>query len=397
MNLKDAVAPSFFSVHEAIKKEKYTHYFLKGGRGSAKSSFVSVEIILGIMKNKNANAVVLRCVASSLRDSVIEQLSWAADLLGVSHLFKTTFAPAEMIFLPTGQKIIFKGADDVKKIKSTKVKNGYIRYVWFEECDEFKSYDDILSVNQSLLRGGEKFEVFYTFNPPKNKSHWINSVKGNKDTLFHHSTYLSVPFKWLGKQFFEEAERLKNTDEERYRHQYLGECITPKEQIIKNFEVLDELPETDIKFLGQDFGFNHANAILEVGFTENTIYIYKEHYVKGMDTSEVIKDAEGIFNKDLIMWCDSAEPDRIKMWKKAGYRAVPVSKERASVKAQIDFLLSHKIVIHSSCVNTVNEINGWCWMKDKATGECSDVPNPINDDLMAALRYSIEYLRKAGF
>lgn len=397
MNLKDAVAPSFFEVHSAIKSGKYTHYFLKGGRGSCKSSFVSVEIILGIMKNKDANAVVLRRVASSLRDSVYSQLSWAADLLGVLHLFKTTYNPLEMTFLPTGQKIIFRGADDVKKIKSTKAELGYIRYVWFEECDEFKSYDDILSVNQSLLRGGEKFDVFYTFNPPNFKNHWINSVEENKDTLFHHSTFKTVPKKWLGEQFFKEAEKLKRTDLERYRHQYLGEIITPKERIIKDFEVKEILPDTDVKFLGQDFGFNHANAILQVGFTEDTIYIYKEHYVKGMDTSEIIKDVEGKFDKSLIMWCDSAEPDRIKMWKKAGYRATPVSKERASVLAQIDFLISHKIVVHSSCVNTIAELNSWCWMKDKQTGECTDTPTPVNDDLMAALRYSIEYLRKAGF
>lgn len=397
MNLKNAIAPSFFEVHNAIKKNRFTHYFLKGGRGSSKSSFVSVEIILGIMKNPDSNAVVLRRNASSLRDSVCEQLKWAADLLGVSHLFKITLAPCEMVYKPTGQKIIFKGADDVKKIKSTKVSHGYIKYVWYEECDEFKSYDDILSVNQSLLRGGSDFCVFYTFNPPKFNNHWIYSVEGNKDTLFHHSTYKTVPEIWLGKQFFIEAEHLKNTDFERYKNQYLGEPCVPSEQIIKSFEIKDVLPETDIKFLGQDFGFNHANAILQVGFTESTIYIYKEHYVKGMDTGEIIKDAEGKLDKSLVMWCDSAEPDRIKMWKKAGWRATPVSKEPGCVSSQIDFLLSHKIVVCSECVNTIEEMRSWCWMKDKLTGECTDRPNPVGDDAMAALRYSIEYLRKAGF
>lgn len=397
MNLKEAIAPSFFEVHNAIKKGLYTHYFLKGGRGSCKSSFVSVEIILGVMKNSDANAVVLRRNASSLRDSVCQQLKWAADLLGVAHLFKTTLAPCEMVYLPTGQKIIFKGADDVKKIKSTKVSHGYIRYVWYEECDEFRCYDDILSVNQSLLRGGSIFSVFYTFNPPKFKNHWIYSVEGNEDTLFHHSTYKDVPKDWLGEQFFIEAEHLKKADFERYKNQYLGEPCVPSEQIIKNFEVKEVLPETDIKFLGQDFGFNHANAILEVGFTEDSIYIYKEHYVKGMDTAEIIKDAEGKFDKSLVMWCDSAEPDRIKMWKKAGYRAVPVSKEPGSVSSQIDFLLSHKIVVSSSCKNTIEEMGSWSWMKDSLTGECTDRPLPVKDDAMAALRYSIEYLRKAGF
>ena len=168
----------------------------------------------------------------------------------------------------------------------------------------------------------------------------------------------------------------------------------PTEQIIKSFEVRDALPDTDIKFLGQDFGFNHANAILEVGFTEDSIYIYKELYVRGMDTAEIIKEAEGKFDKNLVMWCDSAEPDRIKMWKKAGYRALPVSKEPGSVSAQIDFLLSHKIIVCSSCKNTIEEMSNWCWMKDKITGECTDRPCPINDDAMAALRYGVEPWRK---
>ena len=113
-----------------------------------------------------------------------------------------------------------------------------------------------------------------------------------------------------------------------------------------------------------------------------------------MDTYEIIALAEKLFDKKLIMWCDSAEPDRIRTWRKAGFRASPVSKEVTSVSSQIDYLKSKKIIVSPTCVKTINEISSWNWVKDKITGEYTDIPVPFKDDAMAALRYGIEYMRK---
>ena len=145
----------------------------------------------------------------------------------------------------------------------------------------------------------------------------------------------------------------------------------------------------------QDFGFNHANCIGEVGFKDGDLYLFQELYVYEMDTEEIIKLAAGRFNKKLRMWCDSAEPDRIKMWQKAGYRAKGVNKETNSVHAQIDYLKQHMIHIHPSCVNTIKEIQQWKWKKDERTNTYLEEPVPFFDDAMAMLRYSIEEERKA--
>ena len=156
----------------------------------------------------------------------------------------------------------------------------------------------------------------------------------------------------------------------------------------------------DKMFIGQDFGYNHFTAILTVGYKDDELYVCSEIYENEKDTDEIIQIAnERNLNKKLTMWCDSAEPDRIKMWVKAGYRAKPVCKEKGangktSVNAQIDWLKQHKIHIHPSCINTIKEIQQWKWVKDKQTGLYIDEPVCFFDDAMAALRYSIETIRK---
>ena len=397
VKLSELVAPSFYELFYDVEDGRHTHYWLKGGRGSTKSSFVSIEIVLGIMQHPEANAVAIRKVGLYLKDSVYEQLGWAIDKLGAAHLWQTKLSPLELIYLPTGQRILFRGADKPQKLKSTKVRKGYIRYVWYEEVDEFTSIDEINVINQSLLRGGDKFCVFYSYNPPRIHANWVNKeVQAvSADSVVHHSTYLTVPPQWLGQQFYREAEHLKSTCEEKYRHNYLGEIVGNEGLILRDWEVRDFDIDFDVEFLGQDFGFNHANAILQLGFLDDTIYVQKELYVHMMDTGEIIQRAEGMFDKSKIMWCDCAEPDRIKTWAKAGYRAAGVSKEQNSVKAQIDYLMGHHIVIHPSCVNTIDEIEQWEWLKDKQTDKYIDEPVPVFDDAMAALRYGIEYMRKA--
>ena len=207
-NLKDVIAPSFYGIHNDIKNNKHTHYWLKGGRGSTKSSFISIEIILGMMKDKNANCVALRKVGFNLKDSVYEQFKWAISVLGVDNYWQFRLNPLEIRFILTGQKIIFRGADNPKKIKSTKFSKGYCKYIWYEELDEFNGMEEVRTINQSLMRGGEKFFVFYSYNPPKSNRNWVNSegLNENKSRLIHHSTYLTVPREWLGEQFFIEFE-----------------------------------------------------------------------------------------------------------------------------------------------------------------------------------------------
>ena len=221
MKLTEAIAPSFYKVHNFIKDHIYTHYWMKGGRASTKSSFISIELILGIMKNPDANGVVLRKVERTLADSVFSQLIWAIEKLGVYQYWQIKKSPLELVYIPTGQQILFRGADDPKKLKSTRFKKGYCRYIWYEEADEFFGMEEIRTINQTFMRGGDLFDVFYSYNPPKSINSWVNAeaLIERPDKLVHTSTYLDVPREWLGEPFFIEAEHLKKVNELAYRNE----------------------------------------------------------------------------------------------------------------------------------------------------------------------------------
>lgn len=193
-------------------------------------------------------------------------------------------------------------------------------------------------------------------------------------------------------------ERRKELDPEGYKIYGLGEWGETGGLILTNYRIEDisqSFDSYDRVLYAQDFGYNHANCILEVGFKDDEIYILRELYVHEKDTNEIIDLANSMgFDKSKTMYCDSAEPDRIKMWRKAGYHAQGAKKEQNSVKAQIDYLKQHRIHIHGSCLNTIKEIQQWKWERDKNTGEYLDIPVDYMDDAMAALRYVIEPYRR---
>lgn len=217
--------------------------------------------------------------------------------------------------------------------------------------------------------------------------------------------------RFIDNAYRERMERRKIVDPEGYQIYGLGEWGEIGGLILHNWEVREvsqNLNNYDDVAIGQDFGFNHADAILLVGIKDENIYIIDEIYEHEKETAEIIPIAiqHGIPAKK-IMWCDSAEPDRIKEWNKAGYRARGVDKggSKGSVNAQIDWLkgsvgkdhtIKRKIYVAPHCVNTIKELQQWKWKKDERTGEYLDDPVPVMDDAMAALRYAIEGWRKAS-
>ena len=248
IRLSNAVAPSFREMHRDIKRGGHTHYWLPGGRGSTKSSFVGIEIPLGIMRDEKAgeitNAVVLRRYGVTLRDSVFAQILWGLHVLGVSHLWRATVSPLALTYKKSGQQILFRGADDPMKVKSIKVPVGYIKYAWYEEVNEFEGEEKIRSLNQSLMRGGRNFAFFYTFNPPPSSRNWCNQYVSvsHPGTMVVHSTYLTVPREWLGEPFIVEAEHLKETKPTAYAHEYLGEVTGTGGEVFDNVNFV-ELPD----------------------------------------------------------------------------------------------------------------------------------------------------------
>lgn len=312
--------------------------------------------------------------------------------------------PMELISKVTGNKVIFRGMKDDgqrEKVKSITFDVGKLTWIWIEEATEL--YEADVDILDDRLRGDLSFNPFlhyqitFSFNPVS-ATHWLKAkyfdIKSD-DVYTHQSTYLQNRF--IDEAYHRRMMMRKERDPDGYRIYGLGEWGETGGLILTNYviEEFDTSPERfDYMVNSQDFGFNHANCIGEVGFKDGDIYLCRELYVFEKDTSEIIQLAEGKFQKRITMYCDSAEPDRIKMWQKAGYRACPVKKEPNSVKAQIDYLKQHTIHIHPSCVNTTKEIQQWKWKKDEKTNTFTDEPVNFFDDAMAMLRYSIEQERK---
>ncbi len=242
VKLSDVIAPPFYGLHRDVAAGGHTYYKLDGGRGSTKSSFAGTEIVLGMMRDalagETTHAVAFRRYKENLHDSVFEQFLWAIDKLGAGGLWRATVSPLRLTYIPTGQVILFRGADKVKKAKSIKVSKGYIKYLWFEELDEFEGPEKIRSLQQSVVRGGERFTVFYTYNPPKSQRSWVNDPANwtRADLISHHSTYLGVPPEWLGRPFLMDAEHLKESNPAAWAHEYLGEITGSGAEVFDNLE-----------------------------------------------------------------------------------------------------------------------------------------------------------------
>lgn len=404
MNINVQMNPCFKEVDRSRKR----YIVMKGSAGSGKSVDTAQNYILRLMQDKGRNLVAMRKSDISNRDSTFAELTGSLyRMFGDKYeqYWRINKSPMSLTFKPNGNQIIFRGMNDDRqreKLKSITFPRGKLTDVWLEEATEFTQAD--LEIIDDRLRGelppGQFYQIRMTFNPV-NKNHWIKKVFfdiPDENVLTHHSTY-------LGNRFIDDAyrarmERRKIVDPEGYQIYGLGEWGEIGGLILHNWEVTEvsqNLNDYDDIAIGQDFGFNHANAILLLGWKDDNIYIIDEIYLFEKDTSEIIQEAIAhVIPTKRQMWCDSAEPDRIKMWQKAGYRARGVDKggSAGSVKAQIDWLKQRKIYVHPHCTNTIKEMQQWKWKKDERTGEYLDEPIPFQDDAMAALRYGVEGWRK---
>lgn len=398
--LSELIAPSFYDVHRDIQKNRYTHYVLGGGRGSCKSSFVSIEMVIGIMNDENANGAVIRKVGQYLRDSVFEQLLWAIEKLGVSHLWEAKVTTPELVYLPTGQKILFRGADKPRKLKSTKVAKGYIRYIWYEELDEFSGQDEIDTINQSLMRGGEYFCCFYSFNPPKEKNNWVNAMCGEPraDRLVHRSDYRTVPESWLGPQFIAEAEYLRERNTARYENEYLGIATGTGAEVFPNVVVReisdDEINGGERYCRGLDWGYGsdpfvYTAMIYDKG--ARRLLIYYEFYRYGAKYDEIAEaiKAENTLNHTVI--AESAEPRSNDELRARGVRIRAAKKGNGSVEFGIRWFqnLDEIIIDPVRCPNTRREFCGYSFLPDGHGGLRSEFPDRDNHSI-DAVRYALE-------
>lgn len=399
IRLSEIIAPSFWNVHELIEQGLYSEYWLKGGRGSTKSTFPSIEIILGMMLDPEANAICFRKVALTLRDSVYAQLLWAIDKLGVSDQWSWKENPMCITYIRTGQKILFRGLDDAQKTKSIKLRKGYFKFIWFEELHEFDGTEEIRTTLQSVERGKGDPIVFYTYNPPKAASSWVN-VEANNTVPFrytHHSTYLTVPRDWLGKAFLQLAEHTKSTKPETYKHEYLGEVIGTGGTVFSNVTVRpitdEELDRFDHCAAGVDWGYAadpFAYVVSHFDATRRRLYIFDEVYVVGISNrkaSEIIRAKP--LQCEII--CDSAEPKSIAEFKEYGHKVRGAKKGPDSVEYGVKFLqdLEEIVIDPVYCPNAAWEFQSYELIPDGSGGWKAGYPDK-NNHTIDATRYRLE-------
>lgn len=396
----------FNSVFKEFNNTKCRYRLAKGSAGSGKSVDIAMDYILKLSdaKYKGANLLVVRQTEASHKDSTFAELIGAINRMGLQAFWSYTTTPLSLTCKATGNSVIFRGFNDMRardRVRSITFPQGKLTWVWCEEATELQESD--IDILDDRLRGGLDnpnlyYQMTFSFNPVS-AQHWIKRKYWDyaSDDIFKcHSTYLDNRF--IDEAYHRRMLMRKEQDPDGYRIYGLGEWGETGGLILHNF-VIEDLPKEfdryDTILYAQDFGFNHANCILEVGHKDGEIYILRELYVFEKDTDEIIQLATGAgYDKRKIMYCDSAEPDRIKMWQKAGYRARAVVKGAGSVKAQIDYLKQHKIHIDGSCINTIKEIQQWKWQKDTKTGLYIDEPVGVFDDAMACLRYCIEPYRQ---
>lgn len=397
---------SFNADFRSVLRHEYTEYVEAGGRGSCKSSAISLWIIILMVMNPTFNVLVLRKVSNTLRDSVYTQLKWAVEKLGLSDLFNFTLTPLQATYIPTGQVIFFRGADDPLKIKSIKAPKGYIAITWFEETAEF-TINDVETIKLSSMRGGSVFYNFFSYNPPSSTRSWVNTEfrKPRKDRLFHESSYLTVPEEWLGEAFMFEAEEMKRTNERAYRNIFLGEPTGTGTNVFENIEIRpitqEEINQFEWTYYGLDFGYypdpTRFNA--HAYDMENKIlYIYRELDLlkhSNFDASEKLK--EYMINKGLDLdheiTGDSANPKDIADYRQFGWNIRGAVKGPGSIEAGFKWMQGlRKIVIDPiECPKAADEYSMYEYEIDHRTGEVmSGYPQNQPDHSMANGRYCME-------
>ena len=382
----------------------------KGSAGSGKSVNIAQDFILKLSdpKYKGANLLCVRKVDSSNKDSTYAELRSAIyKIFGqqAELYWQIRQNPMELICKITGNMVIFRGMKDDgqrEKVKSITFANGKLTWIWIEEATEL--YEADVDILDDRLRGDLSFnpnlfyQMTFSFNPVS-ATHWIKSKYfdiQHPDVFTHQSNYLQNRF--IDEAYHRRMMMRKERDPEGYRVYGIGEWGETAGLILQNWksdDISQNFEDYSDICIGMDFGYNHAQAILTLGYRDGDIFILNEIYGYEKDNEEWIDIANkrGL-PKNRRIWADSAEPDRIKMWRRAGYKCQPVSKEPNSVKSQIDWLKGRRIFVHPSCKNTIKELSQWKWKKDEKSNTYLDDPVPFFDDAIAALRYGVEEWRK---
>lgn len=423
--LKECIIKDFFPVLDDIFNHRHSRYIFPGGRGSTKSSFIGgIAIPMLITIYHDIHAVCFRKIANTIQTSIFPQVVWGIYQLGLQDYFKIPknySTPIE--YIPTGQKIYFMGLDDPDKVKSIKPAFGYIGIDWFEELDQYAGERELRKVTQSTKRGGELFWDFRSFNPPISKNNWANELVEdyelypNKSTLVVRTTYLQVPPEWLGPEFIEEAEELKEKNPRAYEHEYMGVPVGTGGDVFPNACALDmsklvsvgdrQIPmwqTFDEVYNGIDWGFAiDPFRYVRLYFDKKhlDVYIFDEYdtvKTRNEDVFHTLYDELKKIKREELVIADSAEEKSIADFKAYGAFIRPADKGPDSVRYGIKWLqgLCHIYIDPVRCPKTYKEFTQYEYEQDRDGEFISAYPDENNHSI-DAVRYALQkYANRKG-
>lgn len=400
VRLSTLLAPNFRELHRRLKTEEVEELWCRGGRGSTKSTFISLELLLGLAADPLAHAFVGRRYDNELRDTVYGQLQWAAFHLGIDHLWRFMISPMQAVNQVTGQKILFRGVDNPLKAKSINLGKGYIKYVWFEEVDQYGSMDEVRSILQSVFRGsGTGKLAFFSYNPPKSARAWVNQeVKIPKaKRLVHTSDYRTVPAEWLGERFIADAEHLRSTNPTAYEHEYLGLEVGTGLEIFNNVTLRRITMEERLRFpdirQGLDFGYAIDPLAFERLYFDaarRTLYIFEEIAGIGL-LNRAFSERATLDHRRTLTSADEASPKDIdELRVDYGFKIKGAPKPKGSVEQGINWLkeLDEIVIDPLDCPLAAKEFINYALLLTRSGEIISNYPDKDNHSIDAT-RYGL--------
>lgn len=378
----------------------------KGSRASKKSKTSALWFIVNLMKHPAANLLVVRATYNTLRNSCFTELKWAIARLGVQQYWQINLSPLEMTYLPTGQKIYFRGLDDPLKVTSITVDVGVLCWLWIEEAYEIDSEESFDTLDESIrgqVPDGLFKQITLTFNP-WNEHHWLK--KRFFDTS--DSDVLAKTTNYLCNEFLDDAdlrvfERMKRDNPRRYQVAGLGNWGMVDGLVYENFREaefeLSDLPDTARSFFGLDFGYTNDPTAFWAGMVDEKskkIWVFDEMYERGMSNERIAERITEMGYAKEVITADSAEPKSIDRLRTLGLRRVRAAqKGKDSILNGIDRIQDYELIVHPRCKNFIVEIYNYTWAKDRFG---RTINKPIDDfnHLMDAMRYALESLRGGG-
>lgn len=364
-----------------------------------------MKIIYRMMQYPLANTLVIRRVFNTHKDSTFAQLKWAVNNLGVRHLWKFSLSPLEATYIPTGQKILFRGTDDPMSITSITVEKGYICFCWFEEFFQITDEDSFNKIDMSIrgeLPEGYYKQIIMTFNPWSEK-HWIKKRfydNPDENTLALTTTYKTN--EWLGSDDIALFESMKVRNPRRYAIEGLGEWGIAEGLVYEDFverefnyqEISKRKSVTAI--FGLDFGYTNDPTAFICALVDQEakeLYIFDEHYEKAMTNSEIAAMIKYKGYAKEVIIADSSEPKSIEEIKRAGVMRIKgAAKGKDSILNGIQLIQDYKIIVHPKCENTILELSNYVW--DTKDGVMINKPIDDYNHLLDSLRYGMERIKK---